>query len=198
MATLRLHLMLLLAFFGVFIVAATKSKGKVQSLEVHLKQHVRALDAGRDVSRLSLPVSVHQVVGGASTCEDKSTCLPATVTCGAFNPSFCEKLQCLPSRKVTRGRITSEITCKRAPYERQPTSGVTARADRYCCTREFCIRKTCKPTTLSPASLAGRSIGDVVVTEEAAIPIPRSLKTDIYMLLDKAGGMSNDIRALGR
>lgn len=171
--------MLLLAFLGTFIFVATESKEQTEAFEVFLKEHVRAIDAGRNVSQLALPASVRQAVGGASACEDKSTCLPLTVTCGALKCSFCEKLQCLPSRKVTRGRITSEITCKRAPCKKQPKSGLTAHADRYCCTREFCITNSCNPTALPPASLTGKSIGDVVFTEEAAIPIPQLLRTDI-------------------
>lgn len=197
MTAFKMTHILPLAIFATCYVAIAQAEKLDHPLDLYLKEHVRALDAGHDVFGITVPVSARQAVGGAPACEDISRCIPPTTNCGAFKCSFCSKLRCLPSRKVTRGRTVSEITCSRSPCKKQPNPSPATMPDRYCCTRNFCITNTCKPAVLPPVSLAGRSVGDTV-TVNTAIKIPKRLKTDIYMLSDTTGSMGGEISAVSK
>lgn len=194
MAAIQMTHMLNIAVFSAFLVVIVQSTEQEDALQMYLKEHVRALDSGRDLSAISIPVSARQAVGGAPACEDISTCLPPTVNCGSFTCPFCDRLQCLTKRKVDRSLTTSEITCMRSECAKAPNPDPSTIADRYCCTRNFCITNTCKPAVLPPVSLDGKAVGDVFTTEETAIRIPRVLKTDVYMLSDTSGSMADEIK----
>lgn len=145
MPTTRMSSIMQAAIFSAFVLSIVQPIEQEHPLDVYLKQHVRALDARRDVSAMTIPLTARQAVGDAPTCESVPRCIPSTVSCGSFKCSFCNKLRCLPSRKVNRGRPLSEITCMRTPCKKKAVPAGERRRARNCCTRNFCITNTCKP-----------------------------------------------------